>query len=210
MDSLGWALMVAVIAFAGMPLPSQTPPVQKQNGLGFFPRSGQAARGAADGKFKPAVFQGLVVGRTKLTGVIKRFGQPDGTWRNGDGYTSVYYHDIAPIPGMVEMYENERTHIIGTVIVSPKDMSLEDVQKALGLMLKPVHYAFDDCLGNGEASPVYESPTGNLVFFEANESGISVHANDNNVEIVYQSVPTGSKTSRCAARQNGIRKKPAQ
>jgi hypothetical protein len=126
--------------------------------------------------------------------------------------------DIALIPGRVEMYRNNRTHIIGTVIVSPNNMSLDEVQKALGVMLKPVHYAWDTCLTTADATAVYQSSTGDLVFFEAHDSGISVHANDYNrrfglgevTEIVYQSVPTGPKTSQCAARQTGIKKKSAR
>jgi hypothetical protein len=170
----------------------------------FCSSSCLAARMSQD-EFAPAVFEGLTVGKATVATVTQRFGNPSDRLRDRTGATWLYYNDIGPVPGRVEVVSGTNSQTIDFVTVYPNDLSLDDAKKILGSDFKVTRYAFDECLANGGEAPLYESASGPLEFFVYARRGIAFRAQGNRVtEIEYMRRPVGAKESRCKA--NSLRR----
>jgi hypothetical protein len=154
--------------------------------------------------FSPGNFQGLVMGKATSTDALRLFGKPDNVSRDEQrGYNWVYYHDIGPVSGRVEMYEKIENQIIETVVVYPNTkLSVADAVKQFGPSFKLVRYNFDNCLGNATEAPIYESPDGPLLFLVSPGLGITIRVEKDVVQDVeYNSKPIGATKSQCTTNQ---------
>jgi hypothetical protein len=161
-----------------------------------------AACAMAEDEFKAGQFQGLALGKATIEAAIARFGEPTDTFDDGRGGYWIYYQDIGPVPGRVEIIGDSMTRLIETVVVYPsKKLSVQDAEKRLGPDFKLIHYNFDECLGDGGEAPIYESPKGSLAFSVSSALGIALKVGHEKVDFIeYLSKPLGSKTSRCQHR----------
>jgi hypothetical protein len=152
--------------------------------------------------FRPANFQGLVMGKATTADATRLFGKPDNVSRDEQrGYNWLYYQDIGPVSGKVEMYAKFGNDIIETVVVYPSTQpSVADAIKRFGPSLKLVRYNFDNCLGNADEAPINESLDGSLPFLVSPALGLSMRVNYKNfVETIeYNSKPIGATKSRCS------------
>jgi hypothetical protein len=94
---------------------------------------------------------------------------------------------------------DEATNTIRAIDLLPRDLKKEDAIKHFGQDYILTRYDFDECLGNEEAAPLFESPKGAAVFIEYRQRGIAIAVNgQSNVnEIRYVSEPIGAESSKC-------------
>ncbi|HET9712153.1 MAG TPA: hypothetical protein VFP64_09745 [Pyrinomonadaceae bacterium] len=85
------------------------------------------------------------------------------------------------------------------VDIGPKDLTKEEAIKHFGPNYIVTRYDFDSCLGDEESAPVFESPSGTVVFVEYRQRGIAIAVNgQGNVDdIRYVSEPIGAESSKC-------------
>jgi hypothetical protein len=156
--------------------------------------------------FSPANFEGLVMGKVTVTTVTQRFGKPDNILKDDvRGYNWLYYHDIGRVPGKVEMHAKFKTDIVDTLVVYPTGkLSVENALKLFGPTFKLIRYDFDNCLGQGDEAPIYESPSGSLEFLVSRELGMWLLSENGMISYIwYGSKPLGSQKSQCKE-QNSI------
>jgi hypothetical protein len=152
----------------------------------------------AQSAFKPATFHGLVVGKATISQATKQLGPPKTVFKDGDGTTWVYYENIGPVPGRVEMIGDTKSGVIESITISTEGLSLDSAKALFGRDFRTVRYNFDECLGNGDAAPLYEDPDGQLEYLVYDELGIALRYEPGTVtSIEYLGEPLGSKVSRC-------------
>jgi hypothetical protein len=112
----------------------------------------------------------------------------------------MYYENIGPLPGRVEIPADKKSQLVWYVSIRRNNLSLDDAKKLLGDDYRIIRYNFDSCLGDSEASPIYEDENGSLEFIVYASKGIVIHfqPRTNLVdEIDYESKPPGPKQSKC-------------
>jgi len=149
----------------------------------------------------PAVYHGLVVGKSTRNNVLRILGKPKSTGRAAESDPPMLYYDYDvadPVKGRIEVYF--RGAIVDSMALYP-DASLtqEDVIRILGERYSLVRYAGDDCLGSGGAGPMYEDPEGDIKHMEYRNRGLAVAFNSSKVEaILYVQRAFGPTHPRCA------------
>jgi hypothetical protein len=149
----------------------------------------------AEVKFKPAEFQGLILGRTKIEAFEAKFGKARNVVRDGPALW-LYYRNIGPVAGKVEVIASARTRIIETIVVYPTNLSLDAALRLFGPGYREARFSFDMCLGGGGSIPVYESPQGEMEVVLYDGKGLALLWSEP-VSIEYLSEPFGAKTSKC-------------
>lgn len=153
-----------------------------------------------------ATFRGLTIGKSTRVDMSRVLGEPQwsgppGDQQEDDLKPQVWneYKDGGDIPGKVTVVVDEQSGVILRVDLYPEDLSRKEAARHFGENYVITRYAFDDCLGDGESSPVYESPSGPLVNMEYRERGIAVALDDNDRvnHLSYVSEPIGARSSRC-------------
>ena len=76
---------------------------------------GAVAAGAQD-SFKPAQFAGLRVGKDTIIVMEQRLGKPNKVFRDNAGATWLYYSDVGPTPGKVEIIAESKSGVIDSVV----------------------------------------------------------------------------------------------
>jgi hypothetical protein len=153
----------------------------------------------AQDSFKPAEFAGLRVGKATVTEAKKRLGQPRDSFRGGMGTDWLYYSDVGPVPGKVEIIADSKTGLIEGVSVYPDNLTLKEATKLFGPNYRTVRYALDECLSSGgDGAPIYESKDGPLEYVVYSDQGIAIAPDGEQVRsIEYLSRPLGAKKSQC-------------
>jgi hypothetical protein len=151
-------------------------------------------------EFSPWTFRGLVMGKATVNDAIRLLGQPDNVSRDlRRGYNWIYYHDLGPVPGGVEMYARLKDDVVETVVVYPtRKLSVAEALRQLGPGFELRRYRFDSCLGKATEAPIYESPDGPLQFLVSPGKGMALMVEAGFVQsIEYGSQPIGSAVSQC-------------
>jgi hypothetical protein len=158
---------------------------------------------SADEAFQPADFSGLKLGKATISDVRKKLGPPMNEFRDDSGTTWLYYADIGPVRGKVEVIADSATGRIETIDVSA-NLPLKEAQKIFGSKFKLIRYNFDSCLRKGDAAPVYEAADGPLEYVVYASLGVALSVNGTQVEIInYLSKPLGAKASQCRHTDSG-------
>jgi hypothetical protein len=143
------------------------------------------------------------MGKSTRADMLRLLGKPEGSspYNEGkDGSGLLYeYKANGDVPGVIVVAVDNRTDLILNVNLEPQGWSKEQAIKHFGDDYLVTRYDFDDCLGDGESAPLYESPNGSIARIEYRERGIAIAVNDqNNVDyIMYVSEPVGAPSSRC-------------
>lgn len=154
-------------------------------------------QGDAQDSFRAAQFRGLTMGKDRVADAIRLLGKPETILRKPDA-TWIYYQDLGPAPGRVEIIADTKTTVIKSVNVFPSELSLVRAKAFFGPAFKIVHYDWDSCLSSGGSSPVFESKDGPLERIVYAEKGIVIKADGAKVDYIsYSSKPPGTKRSRC-------------
>lgn len=160
----------------------------------------------AQDSFKPAQFAGLRVGKDTITVAEQRLGKPNKVFRDNAGATWVYYRDVGPAAGKVEIIADSKSGMIDSVVVYPSNLSVEEAKKLFGPGFSVIRYDFDLCLADADGAPLFESNDGQLEYIVYPGLGIAIQLNAGEAESIrFLSKPLGAKKSQC---QGKNRKRP--
>jgi len=147
--------------------------------------------------FRPAQFRGLTMGKSTIADAERLLGKPETILRKPDA-TWIYYKDLGPAPGRVEIIADTKTAVIESVNVYPTDLPMEKAKAIFGPAFKIISYDFDTCLAFGGSAPLFESKDGQFDFVAYADQGIAIRSFAKNTRsIEYLSKPIGPKQSRC-------------
>ncbi len=96
--------------------------------------------------FRPATFRGLTIGKAKIADVMKQLGPPVQRWDDKRGTVWMYYKDIGPVSGKVEITVNKKTQFVDYVAVYPDNVTLDAAKELFGSGYRTIRSAFDTCL----------------------------------------------------------------
>jgi len=156
--------------------------------------------------WKPAVYQSLRMGRSRRSDVLRVLGPPDFIEAVGGKRPEIWYtyKRRGEFGGDLVVVLGNRNEVVLAVEerLWQRGISVEEVIRRFGEDCVVTRYDFDDCLGDGESSPVFESDDGPLEVLEYRDRGIAIFYNfEGKVDsIEYLDGPVGTKSSRCARR----------
>ena len=127
-------------------------------------------------EWRAATFRGLTVGKATSADMLRVFGEPHwsgppGNQAKDDPDPEVWndFEQGGDFPGKLTFVVDKRSGIIQRIDLYPEAISEEQAIKYFGNDYIVTRYAHDDCLGNGESAPVYESPDGPILDIEYRE-----------------------------------------
>lgn len=150
-----------------------------------------------------ATYRGLRMGRSSVAEMRRILGAPKRSeaFNDGKSYSEVwyYYDSIWEFPGTLRVVVDKTKNIVRAVDIQPKDLSKEEAIKGFGQDYVITRYDFDSCLGDEESAPLFESPSGAVIFIEYRQRGIAISVNgyDKVNDIRYVGEPIGAATSKC-------------
>lgn len=154
-------------------------------------------------EWRAASFRGLKIGTSTRADMLRIFGTPKSVEAYDEGAlsdgTQYYYDADNDIPGEICIAIDSNSSMIRYIELRPNDLSKDQIIKLLGDSYIVTKYDFDDCLGDGESSPLYESPTGSVTRIEYRSRGIAVAVDESNkVQFIsYVGEPIGASSSKC-------------
>jgi len=155
--------------------------------------------------WRPAVFHGLVVGKSRRTEVLRRLGQPkwsrthEGNERDRDDReTFNHYESGGEFPGSLTVVLNKKG-IVTRADFFPSKLSRDEAVAHFGAGYTVTRYAIEPCGGDEDAETLYESANGPLTYVEYRGRGIAIAIGYQNMvtKISYVSGPIGRSKSRC-------------
>jgi len=174
----------------------------------------------SSGRWRPAIFRGLTVGKSKRADMLRVLGKPkwsrttpgaedddpdEGalTWNN--------YERIGEFPGITNVAFEKRTEVITRIDFYPEKLSKKDAVSHFGRSYVTTRYALDSCLADEDSEPLYESAQGPLVSIEYRPRGIAISVGHNDLvtKISYVAGPIGSSKSKCKNASDATAKKKA-
>ncbi len=155
----------------------------------------------AQSAFKPATFNGLTMGRSTVSDARKKLGEPENTFTDRREIDWLYYRDIGPAKGRIEMIADHKTGVIKEVSLSRSTLTFAGAQTLFGRGYRLAKYDIDHCLAETEeGGPLYESPKGYVEYVVYDAQGIALSLDGGRVNYVYfLSEPLGAKSSICEA-----------
>jgi len=151
--------------------------------------------------WSPAMYHDLTVGLSTKDDVLRVLGKPKTIGKEQDtGLPTMTYIVADPVPGVLTVYVPKGV-LDGMTLSLKKRLSKSEIVRLFGSGYIAVEYDTDDCLGEGGAAPIYESPNGPIKHLEYRDKGIGVIFHEGEaVAIVFVSKPFGPSHSICAAR----------
>ena len=148
----------------------------------------------------PAIYRGIIVGQSTRGDVVKILGKPKWIGKEQDtGLPMVNYSVSRPIVGTLVIYLHQ-DKVDGMVLTPDRPYTKREITHVLGANYTLVRYETDDCLGEGGASPIYESRDGPIVHLEYRDRGLAVVLKDDQVEaIAFVNKRFGPTHSRCGS-----------
>lgn len=155
----------------------------------------------------PATYHDLTVGVSSKDDVLRVLGKPKAIGREQDtGLPTMTYVVSDPVPGTLTVYVQKGV-LDGMTLSLKKRLPKSEIIRLFGPDYIAVQYDTDDCLGEGGAAPIYESPNGPIKHFEYRDKGIGVIIHDGEaVAIAFVSKPFGPAHSICAVRAKNKKK----
>jgi hypothetical protein len=151
--------------------------------------------------WSPATYHDLTVGLSTKDDVLRVLGKPNTIGKEQDtGLPTMTYIVADPVPGVLTVYVPKGV-LDGMTLSLKKQLSKSEIVRLFGSGYIAVQYDTDDCLGDGGAAPIYESPNGPIKHLEYRDKGIGVIFHEGEAAaIVFVSKPFGPSHSICAAR----------
>lgn len=157
---------------------------------------------AAAPDFRPAVFAGFTVGKVTVRDIESRFGKPAKKVRGTSNDLWLYYSDIGPVPGRLEIIASSSTDVIDTIVLYPSKLTVSEAVRLFGRRYRIVRFDFDLCLSDGDSAPMFESPQGVAERLIYDGNGLAVERDEGLVKsIQYLSRPYGARKSKCNKQQ---------
>ncbi|MBA3975841.1 MAG: hypothetical protein C0504_16675 [Candidatus Solibacter sp.] len=157
-----------------------------------------AQKWAAAG-FRPAVFEGLLMGKAKRGDVIARFGKPVWEGRGEGGGLCLSYRDIGGFKGIANFWLNSKTLVVNSLDIAPQDFTKEQAVAKFGKGAVLTRWSMATCfdLGWGLMGPSYLDPHGELFTTEYRHLGIMIEGATRVRSIDYMSRPLGLDRDPC-------------
>lgn len=180
------------------------PPVSQEQQQEVKRTAGNSERVSRE--WRAATYRGLTIGKSTRADMLRIFGEPQSVDAPADQAEDkpnpeawYVYESGGEFPGRMTVVIEERSGVILRIDLHPESLSKEAVIKHFGDNYITTRYDFDQCLGNEESAPLYETPNGQFVVIEYRERGIAVGINDTGkVDIInYVSKPIGATSSKC-------------
>lgn len=156
--------------------------------------------------WRAASYKGLTIGKSTRADMIRVLGDPQWSGSPGDQLandpnpeTWSEYESGGEFPGKLTVILDERSGVISGIDLYPENLSRDEAIKHFGNDYILARYDFDQCLGNEESAPLYESPDGQIVNIEYRARGIAVGIDQTGKvkQINYVSKPLGATESKC-------------
>jgi hypothetical protein len=160
--------------------------------------------------WRAGTYLGLTAGKSTRADVLRVLGEPkridtpaDQTPKDPNPEVWYVYDSGGEFAGSLTVVIDKRTDVVLGIDLSPDSLSKEDALKHFGPDYILTRYNFDECLGNEESAPLYESANGALLEIEYRHRGIAISLNDDGkvTTISYVSKPIGSRESKCNPKQ---------
>lgn len=158
-------------------------------------------------RWKPARFRTLMMGWSKRADMLRLLGKPIWSGRpmgepENDSNPEVWndYDGGGEFPGKLSVVFRKRTGVIVSIYLYPAKLSKNEAIKHFGNDYVETRYEYDNCLGDEEASPMYESPNGKIRFIEYRSRGIAIGLDDDLSRVrdmSYLSGSLGAPASKC-------------
>jgi len=158
--------------------------------------------------WRPAVYRGLVVGKSSVAELKKVLGKPERIVHSEGTPTPLMVYSVTdPVPGRLEVLTGGGK--LKLLMLYPKEPpTRKDVTRIFGPDFRITRYSFDECLDLGGSYPAYEDPDGPIEQIEYRERGIALATYQGQVEVIqYLAGPFGTTHSRCAQSSRN-KKKP--
>jgi len=146
--------------------------------------------------------------RSTLFPYTTLFRSPEGENPNDPNREVWYvYNGAAEFLGTLTVVIQNRTGVVLRIDIAPEALSKAEAIKHFGPDYILTRYDFDQCLGDEESAPIYESPTGSLMEIEYRHRGIAIQVNDTEKvnTISFVSKPLGAVESKCKPSKKGVR-----
>lgn len=170
-------------------------------------KSETGAKSAQHSKdWQAGIYRGLTVGKSTRADVLQLLGQPqrqdtpaDQSRDNPNPEVWYVYNGAAEFLGELTVVIEKGTDVVARIDLSPENLSKAEVIEHFGPDYILTRYDFDECLGNEESAPLYESVNGPLLEIEYRHRGIAVSVDDGGKvrTISYVSKPIGASKSKC-------------
>ena len=161
----------------------------------------------ASRKWKAAPYNGLIVGESSRTQVIRKLGKPKYEQKEEDtGEPTMNYSVTDPIPGDLTVYV--RGGILRGLTLTPSRTFTEtEIIARFGRDYVETHYSVDECLSAGGTAPLYENPTGSLERIEYRSRGLAIvmRSDDEVQAIVFEGPPFLATRSRCSSKSTSAK-----
>jgi hypothetical protein len=157
-------------------------------------------------EWRAGTYLGLTAGKSTRADVLRVLGEPkrvdtpaNQTTEEPNPEVWYVYDNAGDFAGELTVVIDKRTNVVLGINLHPDSLSKEKVVRHFGPDYILTRYDFDDCLGNEEAAPLYESPNGSLLEVEYRHRGIAISVRDDGKvnTISYVSKPIGTRESRC-------------
>ena len=159
-----------------------------------------------DGRnWQAGTYSGLTAGKSTRVDVLRILGNPkridtppDQT--PAEPYPEAWYvYGGREFAGELTVVIDKRRSVVSRIDLAPDSLSKREAVKHFGPDYILTRYDFDECLGNEESAPVYESANGPLLEVEYRHRGIAIAVNGAGKvnTISYVSEPVGAPESRC-------------
>lgn len=156
--------------------------------------------------WRAGAYLGLTIGKSNRLDVLRILGEPKQLERPPDQTVTeekpevwYVYESTGKFAGDLIVVIEERTNLVLRIDLNPHKLTKEDAVKYFGSDFILTRYAFDDCLGNEESAPLFESASGPVLEIEYPQRGIALSLTEDGMvdTISYVSKPIGTPKSRC-------------
>jgi hypothetical protein len=122
----------------------------------------------------PAVYHGLVMGKSTRAAVLRVLGKPTWVGRESDtGIPMMNFTVADPLPGNLSVFF-ERGILDGMTLYPKGTVTKEDIVRVFGSDYVIGRYERDECFDDSGAASIYESPTGSVKYMEYRKRGLVI------------------------------------
>lgn len=162
------------------------------------------AQAPAARPWSAATYHGLTVGTSTRADVLKVLGKPNFVGKEEDtGIPIITFLVSDPMPGTLNVFITKGI-LDGMRLDLNKTLTRKDIIRIFGHDYVVVHYAADNCIDTGGASPLYQNPGGPFKYMEYHDRGIAAafaYDDDQKVDaIVFTYRPLAPNHSQCGGR----------
>jgi hypothetical protein len=175
-----------------------------------FPSIGtRAAQGSTHPRiWAPAVYHGLVVGKSTRGEVLKTLGKPTSKGIVADSNTPYIGYGVTdPVPGTLMVIISRG--VLRKMYLYPKPhVTIKDAIAKFGPDYQIARYSIDGCLTQGGIAPMYEDPEGQFEQIEYRLRAIALNQDGGVVDtIMFVAEPFGARHPRCKGLSKKTEKK---